>query len=69
MKDRDFLIWLHERLIFVHGEDVNYDYMHALRAIINKTPIDQLSFNELVDVNDIPELVHITNTHGKQTHN
>ena len=37
MKDRDFLIWIHERLTKVHGEDELVDYMHKLRAIINAT--------------------------------
>lgn len=34
MKDREFLIWIHERLEHVHGEDPSFDYMHKLRAII-----------------------------------
>lgn len=38
MKDREFLMWLHERLEFVHGEKPTADYMHKLRAIIRATP-------------------------------
>jgi len=34
MPDRDFLIWLHDRLEFVHGENHSFDYMHKLRSII-----------------------------------
>jgi hypothetical protein len=45
MKDRDFLIWLHERLTEVHGERAIVDYMHKLRAIIRDTPPDQESPN------------------------
>jgi len=41
MKDKEFLIWLHERLMNVHGEDIYVDYMHKLRAIISATPDDQ----------------------------
>lgn len=37
MKDREFLIWLHERLEHVHGESPIVDYMHKLRAIIKAT--------------------------------
>ena len=37
MRDRDFLIWIHERLSKVHGEKDTVDYMHKLRAIIKAT--------------------------------
>ncbi|CAL9965174.1 hypothetical protein VPHD479_0095 [Vibrio phage D479] len=45
MLDRDFLIWIHERLENVHGEHPQTDYMHKLRAIIKNTPADQLTPN------------------------
>ena len=45
MKDREFLIWLHERLSLVHGESELFDYMHKLRAIIKSTPTDRYSPN------------------------
>ena len=38
MKNREFLMWLHERLVHVHGENEMYDYMHKLRTIIADTP-------------------------------
>ena len=38
MKDREFLIWLHERLEHVHHENPLVGYMHKLRAIIYSTP-------------------------------
>lgn len=41
MKDREFLMWLHERLEHVHGENDLLDYMHRLRAIIRATPEEQ----------------------------
>lgn len=41
MKDRNFLMWIHERLVNVHGENERYDYMHKLRSIICATPKDQ----------------------------
>lgn len=36
--DRNFLMWIHERLQHVYGESELLDYMHKLRAIIEKTP-------------------------------
>lgn len=41
MKDRDFLIWIHERLEKVHGDGNCYDFMHKLRCIIRATPEKQ----------------------------
>lgn len=41
--DREFLIWLHERLVDVHGECELYGYMHKLRAIIAATPPNQVT--------------------------
>lgn len=45
MNDREFLMWLHERLERVHGERPTVDYMHKLRAIIKATPAEQLTPN------------------------
>jgi acetylglutamate kinase len=36
MTDQEFLIWIHQRLVLVHGEGPNVDYMHKLRAIIEQ---------------------------------
>lgn len=41
MKDKEYLMWLHERLEHVHGESPIVDYMHKLRAIIKATPATQ----------------------------
>jgi hypothetical protein len=54
VNDRDFLIWLHERLTEVYGEKPTMDYMYKLRAIIKTTPADQLTPN-LSDVGDSKE--------------
>ncbi len=43
MNDRDFLMWLHERLEYVHKEKDLYDFMHKLRAIIASTDKDKNS--------------------------
>ena len=41
MKDKEFLQWIHNRLHYIHEESVNVDYMHRLRAIIDRIPEDQ----------------------------
>jgi hypothetical protein len=41
--DREFLIWIHERLELVHCENPLLDYMHRLRAIIRSTPVNRCS--------------------------
>lgn len=45
MKDRDFLIWLHGRLEYVHKESALFGYMHKLREIIKATPENQETIN------------------------
>ena len=37
MKNRDFLIWVHERLHHQHGDSELVDFMHTLRRIIRTT--------------------------------
>lgn len=37
LNDREFLMWIHERLENVHGDSNIADYMHQLRAIIMAT--------------------------------
>lgn len=56
MLDRDFLIWIHERLEHVHGENPMKDYMHKLRAVIKGTDKKQLSPN-VASSNSLQELV------------
>ena len=55
MNDRDFLIWIHERLVHVHGESQYKDFMHKLRAVIRATPADQETPN-VASCNDLAEL-------------
>ena len=55
MNDRDYLIWLHERLTEVHGERQCVDYMHKLRAIIKTTPKEKCSQN-MATGNSLEEL-------------
>ena len=37
MDDRDFLMWIHERLEYIHDENSLVDYMRRLRGIIKTT--------------------------------
>jgi len=46
MSDREFLMWLHERLTEVHGESELMDYMHKLRAIIAAIPAGHVTVLE-----------------------
>ena len=55
MTDREFLMWLHERLVSVHGEDACFDYMYKLRAIIKATPADRMTPN-IGTENDLADL-------------
>ena len=32
----EFLQWVHDRMVEVHGENKNYDYMHRFREIIKE---------------------------------
>ena len=41
--DRDFLLWLHDRIVNVYGEDEDMDFMWALRSIIARMPPDRNS--------------------------
>lgn len=56
MNDQEFLIWVHERLQEVHGENHHEDYMHKLRAVITsidkdtKTPNDGRGGNNIQDL-------------------
>ena len=35
MRDKEFLKWIHNRMIHVHNENPNVDYLHKLRSIID----------------------------------
>ena len=45
MRDKEFLIWLHERLEHKHGENPCLDYMHKLRTIINGYDVEKVTPN------------------------
>lgn len=50
MDDIEFLQWMHDRLVNVHKENINYDYMHRLRDLIAKYPIKKQRFINLGDI-------------------
>lgn len=56
MTDREFLMWIHERLELVHGESHLVDYMHKLRAVIRATPAKRRSRNTGEGCNSLEEL-------------
>ena len=41
MKDKQFLQWIHDRMVEIHGENRLYDFMYKLRAIIETIPDEQ----------------------------
>jgi hypothetical protein len=45
MRDKDFLRWIHERLIHVHGENENVDYLMKLRSIVESTDAEKVTPN------------------------
>jgi hypothetical protein len=57
MTDREFLIWIHQRLANVHGEDEYMDYMRKLRAIIAKTPANKTTPNDGAVGNNLEDLL------------
>jgi hypothetical protein len=48
MTDRELLIWIHQRLVKVHGESPLVDYMHRLRDVIHGMPKDRDSAGRVV---------------------
>lgn len=32
---KEFFNWIYDRLVYVHGEDPDYDYMHSLKERID----------------------------------
>ena len=47
--DAEHLMWLHNRLITVHGEHPLSDYMHRLREIIDRVRFDEEPGCEISD--------------------
>jgi len=43
MTERELLIWIHQRMVKVHGESPFFDYMHRLREVIARTSNAEMS--------------------------
>ena len=43
MKDREFLLWLAERLVYVYRESPNVDFVLKLKAIAEATPKNRVT--------------------------
>lgn len=65
MTDREFLIWLHQRLVKVYGESEFMDHMHFLREIIHATDKDKRSIGEVVTMDSSIVLKEIDKLEGK----
>lgn len=55
MNDKEFLTWIHQRLVHLHRENPNVDYMGKLRSIIKATSDKQLTPNTAPDIESILE--------------
>jgi len=45
MTDKEFLTWLWERLVYMHGENPGYDYMSKLASIIDAMDPEKITPN------------------------
>lgn len=66
MTDREFLIWLHERLVHQHKESKYVDYMHFLRDIIAATPKGRRSRGPVVTMNSMDVLDEIASRYATE---
>ncbi len=69
MTDRDFLIWLHERLRHVYRENELFDYMHKLRCVITSIPDNQVTPSDGRGKNGYKELMEALKTCGTDAPN
>ena len=59
MTDREILIWIHQRMVKVHGESQFVDYMHKLRDVIHGMPKDRKSSSNITNMNSTDVLQEI----------
>lgn len=43
MKDKQFLTWLHSRIVHQYGENPNMDFVQKLKRIAESTPAEAQS--------------------------
>jgi hypothetical protein len=54
MSDAKFLFWIMQRLIKVHGDSEHANFICKLRAIIENTPVYQVTLNVTkLDMNEL----------------
>jgi hypothetical protein len=53
MTDKEFLIWIHQRLRYVHKESPYVDYMWKLRSIIQETDPTKTTPNTVSTLNEM----------------
>jgi hypothetical protein len=53
MTDREFLLWLRDRLVYRYHESPNVDFVHKLNAIIQATPIDRVTPNVPISAEEL----------------
>lgn len=53
MSDKEFLQWIHDRLVLIHGENENFDYMWKLRSIISNTQTDKVTPNVICQYDEV----------------
>lgn len=42
MNDQDFLMWIYDRLILMHSENIHSDYMQRLRSIAEQASAENM---------------------------
>lgn len=50
--NQEFLHWIYDRLVNVHGESPNFDYMQKFLSLIKWQPIDTIPFDTPIRVSD-----------------
>lgn len=64
MNDKDFLQWIHDRLVHVYGENPDFDYMHKFRSIIDNKDNDRCTNIECkidqaqIDLEKVKEIIN-----------
>lgn len=66
MLDREYLIWIHERLEYVYHENPLSDYMHKLRGIILRIPKNQESQPSCNSLEQLKEKLEIVDEYNKK---
>jgi hypothetical protein len=66
MTDREILIYIHQRMVKVHGESPFVNYMHKLRDVIHGMPKDRKSSSNVTNMNSTDVLQEIEIAHRRR---